>query len=454
MNIAFDADGVIFPIEDFQIKEGQKFFKNRPIYDINGYGIKEVFNCTNKEEVNFWSKNTFKYNRNVIAAEGISELINKLRKQGHKVYILTSRAKANENNVVGHIMRKELEKALERNSIKVDGIIYTSTKQSDIDKYNAIKKYNIHIMIDDKKENVEKIKDITNTICFETRNNKDYMDDKVTKVSNAKELEETINFIINEHNKSKVELLNYKIINKMSKEEKIKYFKSLKQWYYNQRDPFSLEKGENGCRKIIGKMQKVFNLVYKPHVIHKEKFPKTGSVILAANHLHSFDPLLLMTNSDMPFHLLAKHELLDDKLWSKLFSTIGSFFVDNNDPESRREAKEDMIKALLNDSLIMMYPEGTRNKTDKRLLDFHMGTVIISQITESPIYPCAINSDYRLFKNNLCMSVGDPIYISPEDDLLKKNEELKEEISSLLDEVKEYETNKRLKLTYFKKNKD
>ena len=61
MNIGFDADGVIFPIEDYQISEGQKFFKDRNIKDINGYGIKEVFGCTSKEEFKFWLKNTAKF---------------------------------------------------------------------------------------------------------------------------------------------------------------------------------------------------------------------------------------------------------------------------------------------------------------------------------------------------------------------------------------------------------
>lgn len=452
MNIAFDADGVIFPIEDFQIEEGQKFFKDKPIHDINGYGIKEVFDCTDKEEIKFWGKNTFKYNRNVVSREGISKLISNLRNQGNRVYILTSRAKANESGILGNIMRKELEDSLKRNGIEVDGIIYTSTSKSDVDKYNAIKKYNIHIMIEDKKENIDKIKNITHAICFETRNNSDYFDDKVIKVSNTEELEEGIYSMLEKYNKSKVELLDYKIVDKMSRDEKIKYFEELRQSYYNLRDPFSLEKGENGCRKVIGKMNKVFNFIYRPHIIHKEKFPPSGSVILAANHLHAFDPLLLMTNSDMPFHLLAKQELLDSKIWNKLFTTIGSFFVDNSNPESRKKAKEDMIKASTNGSLIMMYPEGTRNKTEERLLDFHMGTVIISQITGNPIYPCAINSDYRMFKNNLCVSYGDPIYVKPDDNLIEKNDELKESISLLLDEVEEYESEKRLRLTYFENN--
>lgn len=450
MNIAFDVDGVIFPIEDFQIIEGKKYFKEKSVYDIDGYGIKEIFNCTEKEEIRFWIKNTFKFNRNVIVTEGINEIINKLRNQGHSIYILTARAKANENNLIGSIMRRELENALKRNNIKVDGIIYTSTYRSEIDKRNAIERYNIHIMVEDKISNIENIKDITNTICFVTRNNKDYFDKKVHKCFNSQDLDKTITHIINGYNKSTVELLNYQTINKMSLEEKRKYFEQLKQNYYISRNPLEMEKGENGCKKIVGRMKKIYNFMFKPKVIHKERFPNSGGVILAANHLHAFDPLLIMSHSNITFHLLAKQELLDNKVWNKLFTTIGSVFVDNDNPESRKKAKEDMIMTLLNDGVIMMFPEGTRNKTEKRLLDFHMGTVNIAQITGCPIYPCAINADYKIFKNNLCVSFGEPMYIEPGDDLIEKNKELKQHIELLLNEVDYYESENRLKIVDYR----
>lgn len=446
MNFGFDVDGVLFPIEDYQIKEGQKFFKDRKIKDINGYGIKEVFGCTSKEEFEFWLKNTFDYNRNVIANAGMSELINDLRKRGNRVYIITSRAKATENNILGSTMRKELENALKRNNIEVDGIIYTSTKNMEESKLDAIKKYNIHAMVEDKKEVLDYIKNDTKAICFATRNNSDYFDEKVAKVIDSNELRDELQDYISDFNSSRIPLLNYKDIDKMSNSEKIEYFKALKESYRSLIDPYYLEKGEIGCANVIGKMQKVFNTAYRPTVLHEEKMPQKGGIILASNHLHSFDPLLIMTKSKLPFHLLAKEELHEDKKWDKLFTTIGSIFVDNNDADSRRKAKEDLVKVVLNNGVAMMFPEGTRNKTDKRLLDFHMGTVSVAQITNAPIYPFAINSDYRLFKNNLCVSIGDPMYVSPTDNLVEKNDELKENISHLLDEVNDYAKSKTLNL--------
>ncbi len=446
MNIGLDVDGVIFNIEDYQITEGQKYFKNKPIKDINGYGIKEVFDCSSKEEFKFWLKKTFNYNRNVVAREGMAELIKKLRENGNRVYIITSRAMATEDNTFGKIMRNELEKSLIRNGIEVDGIIYTPTKNMEQAKKDEIKKYNIHVMIEDKKEILDYIKNDTQAICFNTRNNHDYNDDKVIRIFDVNGLKEELDTLIYKFNSSKMSVLSFKEIENMSNEEKIKYYNELREYYKKMMDPYYIKQGEDGCNKVVGKLQKIYNFVYRPHVIHKEKMPTNGGIILASNHLHSFDPLLLMTNSNMPFHLLAKSELHEKKILDKLFTTIGSIFVDNKDADSRRKAKEDLIKVVLNGGVAMMFPEGTRNKTEKRLLDFHMGTVNVAQITKAPIYPFAINSDYKLFNNNLCMSIGDPIYINENDNLVEKNEELKEQINNLLDEVKQYEHEKSLKL--------
>ena len=73
---------------------------------------------------------------------------------------------------------------------------------------------------------------------------------------------------------------------------------------------------------------------------------------------------------------------------------------------------------------------------------FHMGTVSIAQITGAPIYPFAVNKDYKLFNNSLCVAIGDPIYVKPNDNLEEKNEELKEAISELLKKVENYEEQK------------
>ena len=351
MTIGIDVDGVLFPIEDYQLREGEKFFHN--IVDENGYGIKETFGCSDRDEVLFWALKTFDFNRNVKSPRGMAELINKLRKD-NKVYIVTSRALADKNNIAGKIMRNELEKALKRNNIDVDGIIYTSMTNMGESKKEAIKKYNIDIMIDDKVEVVDCLKDVTNVICYETRNNRLYNDFKVSKVRNVDELENEIYRIIYEYNNSRMNILKYDELAILSDDEKKKYFEDLRKLYRSETDIYGFQKGEDGCNKIVSRLRKLSNTLYKPHIIHEDKFPKENGVILACNHLHSFDPLTVLAKDMKTFHLLAKSDLKLDKKYSKLFTSIGSIFVDNDDAKSRNTAKEDLIKVVLNGGNIMI----------------------------------------------------------------------------------------------------
>ena len=240
-------------------------------------------------------------------------------------------------------------------------------------------------------------------------------------------------------------ILKYPEIDKLSDIEKQKYFEELRTLYRNETDIYAIEKGEQGCEKIVSRLRKLSNALYRPHIIHGENFPMGNGVILACNHLHSFDPLTVLAKDMKVFHLLAKSDLKLDKKYSKLFTAVGSIFVDNDDAKSRNNAKEELIKVVLNGGNIMMFPEGTRNRTDERLLDFHIGTVNVAQITGAPIIPFALNKDYKIFKNSLCVSIGNPIYVKENDNLVTKNNELKETISDLLTEVEEYESKKIIK---------
>ena len=57
MNIAFDIDGVLWDIEEFQLKYGEKYFAKRglKIINPNGFGIKDTFGCSDHQEKTFWA---------------------------------------------------------------------------------------------------------------------------------------------------------------------------------------------------------------------------------------------------------------------------------------------------------------------------------------------------------------------------------------------------------------
>jgi 1-acyl-sn-glycerol-3-phosphate acyltransferase len=456
VNIGFDIDGVLNDIESFQLKYGLIFFKNKYIQNYykqhgvlleessivdsdiiinpNGYGIKEVFNCTDEEEVEFWTKYTFKFFFEH-CRKGTSEVIKKLRDQGNKVFLISSRALTTENSTKGKFMRILLKEWLKREKIEYDDIIYCSVENSSVDKVEACLRLSIDIFVEDKKENIEALSSITNVICLNTMNNFDNEIKNITRINN---LEEELYIAIRniQISNNSFTFLSKDEKNILSHSELISYYKDLRNYYLKL--PYNEEKraiGRENCENTMKIMLPFFNKYYNPHILNQEKLINQNGIILASNHLHSFDPLLVINQMhDKSFRLLAKSELLESQI-GKLFKHIDSIFVNNDDELSKHEAKEELIKTLLHGVTVMQFPEGTRNKTDKYLLDFHYGTVDIAQKTGVPIIPFAVNADYKFMGKNLYANVGDPIYVKPEDDLTEMNSKLQDAIATLLWEI-------------------
>jgi 1-acyl-sn-glycerol-3-phosphate acyltransferase len=458
VNIAFDVDGVLNDIENFQLKYGLIFFKKKYIQNYykqygvlldesniadsdiianpNGYGIKEVFNCTDEEETEFWTKYTFKFFFEH-SRKGISEVIKKLRDQGNKIFIISSRALTTENSSIGKFMRILLNEWLKREKIEYDDIIYCSVDNSSMDKVEACKENSIDIIVEDKKENIEALSSITNVICMNTRNNTGIEGKNIIRINNLEEeLYKTISNIKTQN--SSFTFLSRDERNTLTTSELISYYKDLRNYYLSL--PYNEEKrsiGRENCESTMALMLPAFNKFYNPQILNRDKLLNQSGVIIASNHLHSFDPLLIINQmQDKSFRLLAKSELLESKI-GKLFKHIDSIFVNNDDELSRHESKEELIKTILHGGTIMQFPEGTRNKTDKYLLDFHYGTVDIAQKTGAPIIPFAVNNNYKFRSKSLYANVGDPIYVKPEDDLTEVNIKLRDTIATLLWEIME-----------------
>lgn len=77
----------------------------------------------------------------------------------------------------------------------------------------------------------------------------------------------------------------------------------------------------------------------------------------------------------------------------------------------------------------MIFPEGTRNKSQQRLLPFRYGAFYIAQITGVPIVPMAIK---RIDKRHFKIKVAAPIYIDKGDKFEPKKIEAQQIIMGLL----------------------
>ena len=88
------------------------------------------------------------------------------------------------------------------------------------------------------------------------------------------------------------------------------------------------------------------------------------------------------------------------------------------------------LKLLKNNELLMIFPEGTRNKTQNNLLEFRKGAVRIAKSTNTPILPFAIKGEYKLFRKSITLEFGNPIDVSKME-IEEGNEYLRNEVLKL-----------------------
>jgi len=173
----------------------------------------------------------------------------------------------------------------------------------------------------------------------------------------------------------------------------------------------------------------VFRLYFHPQIINEERIPKEGSIILAGNHKHAFDPLLVDICTKRTVHALAKSELFEG-FFGFFFSLIGAipvYLEASKNPDAYAKAKQ----MLLDKEVINISPEAARNYTQKILLPFKTGAVRLAKETGSRILPYCICGEYRFLSEDLKIVFGEPIEIT-EEDIGEANERLYRAIEKLL----------------------
>jgi len=172
MNIGIDVDGVLANVAEFQLEYGTPYFKKKYGYDVinpNAFDVKEIFGCTDKERNKFgWDKTFWHYIIRYPAMENAANIIDKLRKEGHRIVIITGRVFIKQSGFKGWLSRLTLKRWLKRRKIIYDNLFLCDEKNAAQDKLLACKKYSIDVMIEDKPENIMTLmNNAYSVICYD-----------------------------------------------------------------------------------------------------------------------------------------------------------------------------------------------------------------------------------------------------------------------------------------------
>lgn len=176
MRIGIDIDGVLTDEHNYIIDNATKFFyENNISYSVNKkiYDNHKLFNVTEEEYVLFWENYFLDYINNIPVRPYAVEVINKLKKERHEIFIITSRPFTTYENEYTERMQNIVKDWLKRNNIIYDDLIFSE------DKADKCKELNVNVMIEDKPENIISVSKVIPVICYDQPFNENTFGDNI-----------------------------------------------------------------------------------------------------------------------------------------------------------------------------------------------------------------------------------------------------------------------------------
>ncbi len=147
---------------------------------------------------------------------------------------------------------------------------------------------------------------------------------------------------------------------------------------------------------LVAFLRLIFRLIMKMEVKGLEHLPTDGPVVIACNHVTTFDVFPMQLSLPRPIFYMAKAELFKFPLMDVALRDVGAFPVYRG--EKDQWAMKHARKVLEHGQALGMFPEGTRNKS-RGLGVAKTGTARLAIDTKSPIVPMVLIGTDRFFKS-------------------------------------------------------
>lgn len=118
----------------------------------------------------------------------------------------------------------------------------------------------------------------------------------------------------------------------------------------------------------------------------KEHFTENTNYVIVCNHNSLMDVPVSTPFMPRPNKTIAKKSFAKIPVFGWIY-TFGSVLVDRKSDESRRKSYEEMKRMLAIGLDMLIYPEGTRNRTNDPLKSFYDGAFRLAVDTKKPVLP-------------------------------------------------------------------
>lgn len=151
-------------------------------------------------------------------------------------------------------------------------------------------------------------------------------------------------------------------------------------------------------------------------VIGREQIPADRAVVFCANHQSNVDPPVLFRALHSRLHILYKAELRKLPVLGRVFEVGGFVAVQRENRDAAFTSIEQAAASIRQGNSFLIFPEGTRSKTDA-LLPFKKGGLVMALRAQAPIVPVAIMGGRAAMQKgsafvrpvNVTVRIGKPI---------------------------------------------
>jgi 1-acyl-sn-glycerol-3-phosphate acyltransferase len=183
--------------------------------------------------------------------------------------------------------------------------------------------------------------------------------------------------------------------------------------------------------------------LWRPKVTGMERVPRTGPVIMAANHLSVVDSLIIPIVTARPVYFLAKNEYFKAPLMRTIMTGLNQIPVDRSGGRASLMALDAALPVLQEGQVLGIFPEGTRSP-DGRLYRGRPGVAKLALDAGATVLPVGllgtdtvqpIGARLPNIGAHVEMRIGPPLDLTPWRDVPVDSRVLREITAALMAEI-------------------
>lgn len=123
------------------------------------------------------------------------------------------------------------------------------------------------------------------------------------------------------------------------------------------------------------------------------RVPKSGGVLILANHLADVDPIIVQVACPRPIHFMAKSELFAMPVLGSILRQFKAFPVKRGEPD--RGSIKRAIQLLRMGEVVCVFPEGQLSE-DGELQELKPGIALLARMAECEVICCGLRDTNRV----------------------------------------------------------